>query len=214
MKSTLRIGAYLVLSLLALTLVYFTAAFGLGAIPVNTNVAIQSDAEVYIGTNGVHLDIIVPKELISKQLIEGLQNQPETQFYAFGWGDENFYLNTPTWGDLTFKNAFSALFLKSSTLMHVTRYNRKLNDWRSIKLSKESLTKLNQNIAASFQLDAVNRKIRLPNSGYHHSDDFYRAVGSYSCFKTCNSWANSVLKASDLPACVWTPFDFHVLKLY
>ncbi len=168
---------------------------------------------IYLSTNGVHLDIVIPKKSISSELVFSLK-QHHANYFAFGWGDENFYLNTPTWGDLTFKNAFSALFLKSPTLIHVTRYDREQKDWIEIKLSSKELDVINNYIAKSFVINADKNKIIVPNGGYGYSDDFYKANGSYSCFKTCNSWVNSAFKQSGLKACLWTPFDFGLMQKY
>ncbi|REG87882.1 uncharacterized protein DUF2459 [Winogradskyella sediminis] len=57
-------------------------------------------------------------------------------------------------------------------------------------------------------------KIILENQGYSSIDDFYKAKGSYSCFKTCNSWVNSAFKESGLKSCLWTPFDFGLMNKY
>ncbi|MBL4888255.1 MAG: DUF2459 domain-containing protein, partial [Flavobacteriaceae bacterium] len=46
------------------------------------------------------------------------------------------------------------------------------------------------------------------------NDDFYKANGSFSCLKTCNSWANSAFKESGLKSCFWTPFDFGLINKY
>lgn len=169
---------------------------------------------IYLTTNGVHMDIVLPKTLLTENLALQLHQQPSDKFVAFGWGDENFYLNTPTWGDLTFKNAFGAMFLKSSTLMHVTRYRSVQKRWIPIHINQDQLKALNDYIAGTFQNTADHRIQLLPNKGYTSQDNFYKAKGSYSCFKTCNTWVNAAFKQSNLKACLWTPFDFGLLMHY
>lgn len=129
-------------------------------------------------------------------------------------GDAEFYLNTPTWGDLTFTNAFSAMFLNSATLMHVTRYGSKRADWVEVKVSETELQRLNDFLRGSFQTDAQGNKLILEGQGYFANDDFYKANGSYSCFKTCNSWVNSGFRQSGLKSCFWTPFGFGLMNKY
>ncbi|MDH7911169.1 DUF2459 domain-containing protein [Winogradskyella sp. SYSU M77433] len=129
-------------------------------------------------------------------------------------GDENFYINTPTWGDLTFNNAFKGMFLKSSTLMHVTQYKSKRSHWIEIKINEIELHKLNNYLYNTFLKDDNGMKIILENQGYTSIDNFYKAKGSYSCFKTCNSWVNSGFKESGLKSCLWTPFDFSLMNKY
>lgn len=203
------------LFLLLIPIGYVTIAFLLTAIPVNSKQTHKEDAAtIYLNTNGVHLDIIIPVELLSEALRQDLVFQSSESYLSFGWGDENFYLNTPTWGDLTLKNAVTALFLNSPSLMHVTRYSRIQTAWVAVPVSESALDNLNAYIADSFQTDEAGQKRLLPDQGYGTRDDFYRAQGSYSSLNTCNSWANAALAESGLPACYWTPFDFGVLNKY
>ncbi len=174
----------------------------------------DNDKTIFLNTNGVHLDIIIPKNTIDSLLLAGLKYEQADNYLSFGWGDENFYINTPTWGDLTFSNAFKAMFLKSSTLMHVTRYKSIRSDWIEIKISDTEFEKLNAYVLHTFKTNESGIKSRLENQGYSAIDDFYKANDSYSCFKTCNSWVNSGFKESGLKSCVWTPFDFGLMNKY
>lgn len=193
---------------------YLLISLLLSIITVNKNEIIEADNEVYLNTNGIHLDIIIPLEIVDNRLQKGLKFNKADKYLSFGWGDKNFYLNTPTWGDLTIKNALSATLLKSETLIHLTRYKQKQDDWIKVELSNKQLKKLHQYILKYFKTDQSGNKIFLEGKGYTAYDDFYEAKGSYSCFNTCNSWINSALKESDLKACYWTPFDFSVLNKY
>ena len=172
------------------------------------------DKLIYLNTNGVHLDVIIPIKNIDSLVLSGIKYNGNEKYLSFGWGDENFYINTPTWGDLTFSNAFKAMFLKSSTLMHVTRYKQKRSDWIEIKVNDFELQKLNSYLLNTFEVNENGMKIILENKGYSSIDNFYRSKGSYSCFKTCNSWVNIGFKESGLKSCLWTPFDFGLMNKY
>jgi len=174
----------------------------------------NSDKLIYLNTNGVHLDIVIPIKNVDSLVLSGIKYKQNEKYLSFGWGDENFYINTPTWKDLTFSNAFKAMFLKSPTLMHLTRYKSELSDWIEIKISKTELQKLNSYLLNTFKTNENGKKIILKNQGYSSTDDFYKAKGSYSCFKTCNSWVNSGFKESGLTSCLWTPFDFGLITKY
>lgn len=203
------------LYVVAVPVTYMLIALILTYIPVNRKSdATELNKTIYLNTNGVHLDIIIPIKNLESELLKGIKHHKNTKYLSFGWGEENFYINTPTWGDLTFKNAFKALFLKSSTLMHITRYQKKRKDWVEIKINTSELQKLNFYINNTFQTNEDRMKIILENKGYTYRDDFYRAKGSYSCFKTCNSWVNTAFKESGLKACLWTPFDFGLIHKY
>ena len=160
----------------------------------------------------MHLDVVIPVKNLDSITLTGIQYQENETYLSFGWGDENFYLNTPTWGDLTAKNAFNALFVKSSTLLHLTRYTQQNKDWVPIKVSDVELRKLNTYLQSTFETNADGMKVLLENKGYTATDDFYKSKGSYSCFKTCNTWVNTGFKESGLKSCLWTPFDFGLIQ--
>ena len=149
----------LILGVLAIPVIYLLISFMLTSITVNDKDVISNiKKNIYLNTNGVHLDIIIPVSEIEDKLINGLKMKDE-KYLSFGWGDENFYLNTPTWNDLTFKNAFNALFLNSNTLIHLTKYTRKNSEWIVVPLNEKQLSKLNQYILNSFQLNEEGNKI-------------------------------------------------------
>ncbi|GAA4271339.1 TIGR02117 family protein [Aquimarina gracilis] len=210
-KKILRYISFILLIPIAYIIVSLTLTY----IPVNTDEdATRKNSSVYLSSNGVHLEIIIPKEELDPSILEGLKFQDTEQFFSFGWGDRMFYVETPTWGDLTFVNGFRALFVNTSTLLHVTRYSVAQKDWVEIKINADQLQKINTYINNAFRLDANDHKILLPGLGYYKNDDFYEATGNYNCFRTCNSWVNTGLKQSDIKACLWTPYDFRLLDLH
>jgi len=215
LKKTLRKIVKWSLYFLSIPFVYLVVSLILTSITIEKedNKSICSKT-IFLSTNGVHLDVILPKNDIDRNALKDIINLETENFISFGWGDENFYINTPTWGDLTFGNAIQALFFKSTTLMHVTRYEQRQNNWIEIKVSNEELKKLNDYILGSFDQDQNGNKMILESKGYSKTDDFYKAKGSYSCFNTCNSWINFGFKESGLKSCYWTPFDFGLMKKY
>ena len=174
----------------------------------------EANKSIFLTTNGVHLDIVIPINDVDSLLLLGLKYTTDDQYLSFGWGDENFYINTPTWGDLTFSVAFEAMLLNSKTLMHVTRYKKERLNWIEIKVNEFELNKLNSYIQNTFKTKQDGMKIILKNSGYSRNDEFYKAEGSYTCFNTCNTWVNSAFKESGLKSCLWTPFDFGLINKY
>ncbi len=118
---------WILFSLLAL---YFIFAFVLAYLPVNSGFAEckTNGVEIYMKTNGVHTDIIVPIEHELKNWRKYIHPEATKggdrgfRYVAFGWGDKGFYLQTPEWSDLKFSTAFKAVFFLSTTAMHVTFY--------------------------------------------------------------------------------------------
>lgn len=210
-KIIFRIVKYGLITLLSLPFIYILIAFVLSYIPSSLETEKDPKNEyIFISSNGVHLDIIFPNRLLTENLRTEL-NTPSTSFTSFGWGDKDFYLNTPEWKDLSFKTAYSALFCTSETLMHVDRYTKANPRWDSVAVSQNNLNALQEHITGSFYKDSTDAFVKIPNAHYSNLDNFYYANGSYSCFMTCNTWVNSALKQSNLPASLWTPFDFGVL---
>ncbi len=200
---------------LLIPVVYLLVALILTTITIDRKIDNGVSAKsIYLSTNGVHLDIVIPKTNLDDSLLSGIKLDGTEQYLSFGWGDENFYINTPTWGDLTFANAFRAMFITSTTLMHVTRNEQKGFGWVEIKVNESELAKLNAFLLNAFETDHNGMKIILKNQGYTTIDDFYKSKGSYSCFNTCNSWVNKGLKQSGLKSCLWTPFDFGLMNKY
>ncbi len=210
-KRFLKIIGYVLL----IPVTYILISLILTYIPVSEKTeGAQKKHIIYLTTNGVHSDIILPKKLITSSLLKGQIYHPKEQFFAFGWGEENFYINTPTWGDLTFSTAFRAAFLKSKTLVHVTRYRSKRDQWIAVSVTDIQLKKLNAYILGAFNEDENEKQVVEGATYTPDRDNFYRAKGNYMFYKTCNTWANTALKESDMKASLWTPFDFGVLRWY
>jgi len=171
----------------------------------------RPEHEIFIASNGIHLDIILPVENVEPKILQKLNVLPGTLFIAFGWGDKEFYIKTPEWSDLTIPVAFRALFLKSETAMHVTYLPYSFQSGKKIKLCAAQLKKLNAYIENSFTKDGQGNLQNMDFEGYSRYDDFYDANGSFSLFRTCNVWVNVALKEISIKTSVWSPFDFGVL---
>jgi len=163
---------------------------------------------IYVASNGVHTAIIIPVENIDTKL----KLNPNTKYVAFGWGDKGFFLNTPTWGDLTFSTAVNAVFLKSPTAMHVTEYKKTASDWKKIMINDYQLISIEKNILDTFQLKEDKGFIKIEGYTYGTNDTFYEANGNYTCLNTCNTWTNDILKKAEIKTAIWTPFDSGILK--
>ena len=205
----------LLLIILVIPVIYLLIALILTYIPIaEEEDDTIKDSVIYLTTNGVHLDIVLPKDRMSHQLLKGLKYNAATQYFAFGWGEEDFYLNTPAWSDLTFSTAFKAAFLDNNTLVHITRYAKPREKWVAVPVSQKQLIALNTFLQESFAVNEYDHKQRIPHQSYGPRDDFYKAHGRYSYRKTCNSWVNTGLKESGMKGALWTPFDFGVLRRY
>ncbi|HMR84040.1 MAG TPA: TIGR02117 family protein [Niabella sp.] len=226
MRKALKRTGKILLCIIGIFAVYVAAGLLIPRIAVNKNKDYQSpnDMTVYITTNGVHTDIVMPVKsewMDWTRYIKYADTDLKDTSYAYvgiGWGDKGFYLQTPTWADLKFSVAFKAMTGLSSSAMHATFYKHMAEDSSTVALniSKEDYRDLAGYIVNSFDLDAHGNAILIPsvNDGYGNMDAFYEAKGSYHLFRTCNTWANSALKAAHQKAAIWTLLKDGIFRHY
>ncbi len=224
MKKIVRILLKSILGIVSFLVIYAIIIFFTSIIPVNDT--IENDEvysiPIYILSNGVHTDIVVPlKNEIkdwSKEIshLETKAKDSSNTLLAFGWGDKGFYLDTPTWADLKFSTAAKAVTGISSSAMHVT-FCKNLNEnetCKKILISEKQYKDLIKYIDASFELNSDNKIQRIGTHSYGKNDIFFEAKGSYSLFYTCNSWANQGLKSANQKAALWTVLDKGIFYHY
>lgn len=171
----------------------------------------EENKPIFISTNSVHLDIIIPKEDLKGDIDQALQIDEEVKYVSFAWGDKAFYLETPTWNDLKPSTAARALLLNSESAMHITNYQRSYGNWVELLICAEQLELLKSYIMDSFERDEAGGIIEIEDSGYTAHDTFYEANGVYNCIQTCNTWVNKGLKEAKIETSIWSPFDKGVL---
>lgn len=174
-------------------------------------VACEARAPLYLTTNGLHLNFVIPTELMAAETLAALEVPGTAAYVSFGWGDRGFYLQTPRWQDLRPGVAAKALFWKSETAMHVDYYNHKYRSWKKLQLCPEQYRQIRKYVMASFQRKEDGRLGPIDFPGYNATDRFYEAKGIYTAFYTCNNWVNEGLKRAAVPTAVWSPFDRGVL---
>ena len=223
MKKYLKFIFYPILSIIAFILIYALSAYVLSRITVDGETNTSQDVTIYILTNGVHTDIVVPvknsqidwrKEIKYSNTV---LKDTTMNYLAMGWGDKGFYLETPEWADLTIRVAFKAAFALGNTAIHAT-FHKKMTEsefCKKIIISKAQYARLIEYIDGSFQKNASGHNINIKtNANYGDFDAFYEAKGSYSMLHTCNTWANNALKVSGQKACLWTAFDTGIFLKY
>lgn len=215
MHKVLRSVLDFVSAVVIVIILYVIVAMVSSSIPVNTNQPDPpGDYEIYIRSNGVHTDIVMPVEndLVNwLDLVDpahtkaGMMN---LKYVAFGWGDLEFYENTPEWNDLSPGVAFKALFLDAPAAMHVKFKHYVIKDEHTIpiKVTREQYLALADYISGSFALDENGAAQNIRGLHYDMNDTFYHAHGSLNMLNTCNTWTNKALKESGLRASLWTPF--------
>lgn len=206
LAALLFVGTYLALSELLMRLPVHA-----GADPL------EGTIDVYLVSNGVHVDVLVPASRPEQDWRAWLPEEaglPWSPLLAFGWGERNFYLNVPEWGDLTPGVALRAVFLPSRTAMHVSAWSGRPSEHDQVhllRLTPEAYADLVAYIRSGFELDDSNRPILLDHPGYRGANDppnrFFAGRGSYSMLRTCNTWSNGAVRAMGKTAARWTPFE-------
>jgi uncharacterized protein (TIGR02117 family) len=178
---------------------------------------------IYIYTNGVHTDIVMPvkndlQDWSTKIPFNNIRSKKtDYNYVGIGWGDKGFYLDTPTWADLKFSTAFKAAFWLSESAMHCSYYRemKEGDDCKMIMISKDQYKKLVEFVDQKFDKGENGNYIFIPtNAVYSDNDAFYDAKGKYSFLDTCNTWANDALKAAGQKAALWTPSDSGIFQHY
>jgi uncharacterized protein (TIGR02117 family) len=189
-------------------------------IPVSAEVVSadsQPTYEVYLLKSGPHTDFLVKvKTDVHNWSVDfpyANNANPDTSltWLAIGWGDKNFYMNTPTWADLTVSTAVAAATGLGTAGIHASYYYALPTDRPIIRLqfTRNQYMRLCNYIDRSLITDENGNRIMLQpllaGVNFDH-DRYYDAHGRYSMIHTCNTWVNNGLKASGQRACLWTGF--------
>jgi len=223
LKKALKIIGIALACIVGFVALYLLSAYGFSHLSTSKETDTKPEVAIYILTNGVHTDIVVP--LRNEQMdwscevkFENTISKDTTaRLMAFGWGDKGFYLNTLTWAQLKFSVAFKAATGLSTSAIHATFYKSlsEGSDCKKIMISKAQYGHLINYIQNSFKTDSAGQIINIPTTAnYNQYDAFYDAKRRYNIFYTCNTWANNALKAAGQKACVWTPFDKGIFWQY
>ena len=208
------------LALLAVPALYLLAAL-IGAL-----VTVNSDwrepdrgIPIFLASNGIHVDLILPAQE------QGLDWQPllprsdfavvpaDAGWIAFGAGERRVYLDTPTWGDMTPRTAWSAI-AGGERVMHVEWTRDPSYAAREIRVTPEQYRRLWAAVRAGFVLDRDGKPVRIDHPGYGPRDAFYEGYGTASAIDTCNQWVASRLRLAGVKAPVWSPFPEGVTWRY
>lgn len=207
--------------ILAVLIAYAVIGMLLSLIPVNRHPSPGDDVVVYLERSDVHTDIVVPtrtERIDWVAIVPPSDTKIATQreYLAFGWGSQDFYLNVPTWGDLTLGIALKAISGTGGTALH-TEYEHEPTEGancRRLTITADQYNALVEFILASGKRNESGGFIHIDHDGYYQSDAFYEGIGRYSPFFTCNTWANSALKACGQKACLWTALQQPIFWKY
>lgn len=202
------------LAVFAIPLAYLVAAVVGSLVPRNAGWdEPRRGIPIFVRTNGVHADIVLPASAAGADLYRLVPPQDISDparaggWVAFGWGQREFYLETPRWADLTAENAIRSV-IGGDALMHVEHVGqpRVSAAMRPLRVDPVAYRRLVASIEPYFVYDQSDRTIPLLGRGYGSNDIFYEARGRYSALKTSNQWTSDRLADAGVEIGAWTPF--------
>ena len=193
-----------ILKLMLYGFLFYVAILLVGLIPVNNSFDPPADGiQIYLVSNAVHADIIVPKttdamdwseKFHGSWFVEDISNASHV---AFGWGDRGFFLETETWDDFKLSTAANALLLPSGSCLHVSFTQPSLHrEVVAVTISDEQYSRLVEFISNSFDADPMGQFIPITGEAYSTNDAFFYSNGRYHLLNTCNSWVGRGLKTA------------------
>jgi uncharacterized protein (TIGR02117 family) len=197
---------------------YLLAAVVLTLIPVNSDwQQPATGVEIFVISNAWHAEFTVP---MTNEVVDWRQWVKDEHFrdpwprpthVRFGWGDRGFMLEVPKIADLRPGVALRALFMLSTTAVHV--YQEPSPPLlgprvRRLVVTPEQYRRLVEHIQASVARDADGAWRHIARRGHSTSGDdtFYEGTGRYSLFYTCNVWTNEGLSRMGVRTGLWAPF--------
>ncbi|WP_158089323.1 DUF2459 domain-containing protein [Magnetofaba australis] len=152
--------------------------------------------------HGWHTGVVVDLARVGHDQLAAAQDFANFRYLEIGWGDEGFY-RAPN-NDITVGLAARAIFLPTPSVLHLVGINAppqrafSASDVRRVPLSKAGFDALLAFIDGMFDKDEAG-ELRYLGPGLYGYARFYRAHGSYTFFRTCNTWTQQALKAAQLP---------------
>jgi uncharacterized protein (TIGR02117 family) len=211
----------LLTAVLAVPAAYMVAALAGSLVPANRGWTEPDEGiTIYLADNGIHTDIVMPA---SADGLDWSGFVPKTDFpaaspgadwLAFGAGEENVYLDTPTWWDITPATIWSAL-TGSKKVLHVEWVEKPVAyATHEVRLRPAEYRRLWAAIRSDFERGQAGKPVRIDHPGYGCCDGFYRATGRFSAVQTCNSWVASRLRLAGVRTGIWPPFVEGLLWRY
>ena len=220
----LRIIAQRLGSLLAALACVYTVFLVTGFIPVGGSPmpAANDQVRIFIRSNSIHTDFVLPTVEPGTGVDWRTLFPPsdfavppgDAKYAAFGWGNRQFYTETPTWAEFKISTACCALFYPSKTVLHVEYlgYAQPGSDMREVLISRDQYERLVKFVESSIgEFDDDGSATIASPFTYGRADRFYVASGRYHLFNTCNQWTGRGLKRAGVRTGIWTPLKPQVL---
>ncbi len=156
--------------------------------------------DVFLVKENWHTGIMFRIDDYTTGLLPALKYFKDYQYIDIGWGDADFY-QTPGF-DLFL--AAKAILIPTPTVMRFDGYKfpiEKIIEWREFalkfELPKERFLKLINFISDHFILDE-NGELIISKHESNSPVYFFKSIGEYHLFRTCNTWAAQALNSTGI----------------
>ena len=191
----------------------YLAILVIGLLPVNNGFKQpENGIDLYIVSDPFHADIIVPLKSEQADWSKEFENASfktsfdEVTHIAFGWGDQEFFLATPTWDDLKVSTAAHALLIPTPSCAHVKLLGpNEIKDTARVTITADQYRDLIAFIKQTLKKDNQHRFKQIGNHSHSDDDAFFEAHGHYHLLNTCNSWVGRGLKAAGVRVPLLSP---------
>ena len=176
----------------ALAALYAVAVLAGALIPVGGDDTNAETAEIYIRSNGIHLEFVLPNDasgpLGDKIVVDGAP-----PYLAYGWGERDFFLNTPTWADFDLLTAIGSLLWQEDILMRVQPVwgTPSGEQSRTLRVSPAQRAAIVAYIRAGIQFDVHGDVTTVPSTLYDPNGVFLEGLG--------------------IRTALWSPFPYGVM---
>ena len=155
----------------------------------------ETPRSVYVIHHGsLHTGLAVKRSDIPPGLWPAHRDYAKFKYLEVGWGEDDGYRKPLTTGI-----AIKALAGSKRTVLLADGFSAVSEKVKSprftviqVDLSDRGLARLCRHIEQTYALDEAGRPIRLGKG-------WYRARGTYSAFRTCNTWAAEGLRQAGCP---------------
>ena len=147
-----------------------------------------------------HTGIILPADMVREEMpFLAEEFGTDHEWFKFGWGDDEFYPDPRVrpW------SIARALFWPTDVVIHVVAKEQHparypFTGLKEVPLSREQQRQLAESIAAQFGKEG-EESLEAVADGLYLDSAFYPARGTFTAWRTCNTWTANRLRDADVP---------------
>ncbi|MCG6115245.1 MAG: TIGR02117 family protein [Mesorhizobium sp.] len=169
--------------------------------------------QILVLANPIHTDIAFPADAdvlarLGFAAADGLElDHPGVYWVHFGWGSRSFYIETPTWAELSPGPVLRAFSIDESA-MHVGMagdIDPAMEGVLPLAVSEAAMFAMLDEVLSTFERDGEGRPILIPGASYGEFDLFYEAHSRFNALYGCNEWTSRILRAGGIRTGWWNP---------